>query len=453
MDFLTAPRGELLKLIYELIDENKALRIQIAELKAHKDTGDPQNQKQLPAFVKASVKKKRHTKRKNREHGFGRVKDTPSNQVFHAYDVCPSCGGILGKPSVAYTRQVIDIPVPHKEVVEHVVCKRWCFSCGKRVHPKLKLAGLVVGKKRIGSNTMALVDFLREQLLVPLNKIQQYFFLLYNLHLSEGALVSMLHQTADMGKPDYEQIKKKIRQSNVLYADETGGRENGINGYHWGFMNKRYQFLLYRKSRGSMVVKEVLGADDEKDAFTGTLVTDFYASYNEYQGFHQRCSVHLLRDMKELHKKYPNDRHLTRWTENTHAIFAQAKAYPGPDPALPIGLQAQERIDKENYFKQKLRTISEPYVTKDVPQSTLCSRIMKYLPELFTFIRSPDVEPDNNRAERGLRHLVLARKISGGTRSKRGSETRSILGSLFGTWRLQGLNPLEQTRLLLLRSP
>ena len=31
--------------------------------------------------------------------------------------------------------------------------------------------------------------------------------------------------------------------------------------------------------------------------------------------------------------------------------------------------------------------------------------------------------------------------ISGGTRSEQGSETKSIMASLFGTWRLQERNP------------
>jgi transposase len=451
-DFLTAPRGELISLIYELIEENKALRSQIVELQAGKK--EPAQEKQAPSFVKANVKRKRKKQRKQREHNFGRAKDVPTQQVIHTCEVCPDCSGFLGKPSVAYTRQVVDIPLPQKEVIEHVVYKRWCFNCGKRVYPKLNLQGMVVGKKRIGVNTMSLVDLLREQMILPLNKIQQYLTLAYNLRLSEGALVGMLHKSADMGKKDYANIKQEIRKAEVVYADETGGRENGINGYHWGFMNKQWKFMVYRKSRASTVVTEVLGKEGDEDAFTGTLVTDFYAAYNIYEGFHQRCEVHLGRAIKELKEKNPKDKQLKRWAKQVMDIFHEAKAYGGHDKNLPIGLQAQERIEKEAYYKDRLRKISEPYITKkDVPQSILCSRIIKHLSELFTFVRFPNVEPDNNRAERGMRQLVIARKISGGTRSAKGSETKSILASLFGTWRLQGLNPLEQTRLLLLRSP
>lgn len=79
----------------------------------------------------------------------------------------------------------------------------------------------------------------------------------------------------------------------------------------------------------------------------------------------------------------------------------------------------------------------------DVPHRRLCARILKHLPALFTFVTAPGVPPTNNAAERSLRHLVIARKISGGTRSPRGTQTRMTLASLFGTWRVQGINPYD----------
>ena len=71
----------------------------------------------------------------------------------------------------------------------------------------------------------------------------------------------------------------------------------------------------------------------------------------------------------------------------------------------------------------------------------LCQRVERFLPELFTFVAEPQVTADNNAAERSLRPPVVSRKISGGTRSDQGSGTKSILASLFGTWRLQGRDP------------
>ena len=40
----------------------------------------------------------------------------------------------------------------------------------------------------------------------------------------------------------------------------------------------------------------------------------------------------------------------------------------------------------------------------------------------------PDVPADNNPAERSLRHLVISRKVSGGTRSEQGTESKMAPG-------------------------
>lgn len=132
--------------------------------------------------------------------------------------------------------------------------------------------------------------------------------------------------------------------------------------------------------------------------------------------------------------------------------LSRTRIESGPDPQQPLSIQTQKRIDQEQYFRHKLKTICNPWLLTAEPMAPLCGRIIKFLPELFTFIRFPNVPSTNNLAERTLRHSVVQRKIFGGTRSKRGSETKAILGSLFGTWNLQGLNPFTKCRQLLLQS-
>jgi hypothetical protein len=73
----------------------------------------------------------------------------------------------------------------------------------------------------------------------------------------------------------------------------------------------------------------------------------------------------------------------------------------------------------------------------------------RHLAELFVFVADPAVPATNNAAERSLRHLVVSRKISGGTRSEAGSAAKMTLASVFGTWRAQGLNPFAECRRLL----
>jgi transposase len=96
-----------------------------------------------------------------------------------------------------------------------------------------------------------------------------------------------------------------------------------------------------------------------------------------------------------------------------------------------------------------LRQLCLVWVETTVPHRKLAVRMLTHLPDLFPIVTEPDVPPTNNAAERSLRHLVIARKISGGTRSATGTETKMTLASLFGTWRLQGINPYHACRDLL----
>jgi len=445
-------KDELIVLVMKLFDEIDLLKIRITDLEEKLgEKRKQENQKRnIPSWIKMNVKIKKNKLRKKRLHSYVRMKDIPTNMIFHSHEKCPKCEGVLGLPSVAYSRQIIDIPVNAATITEHVVFKRYCSSCRKRFYPKPNLSSSVIDKYRIGINLMALISTMKEELRLPIEKIQSHLKLFYHLKISEGEIVEIVHKVASFGKPQYETIKQNILKSKVIHADETGGRENGKNGYFWNFSNTTGQFILYRHSRGSKIVREILGVDGKN--YEGVIVSDFYSAYNEYVGFHQRCWVHYLRDIKALLQEYPKDKLLKIWSKDIHKLYEKAKQYTGPPDNLPIGLKEQMREKEEGYFKKRLTDICNPYLGKQTVFSTLNARALKYISELFTFIRFPGVSSDNNMAERSLRHLVVSRKISGGTRSKKGSETKSILTSLFGTWRLQNLNPFEQTRNLLLQT-
>jgi len=297
---------------------------------------------------------------------------------------------------------------------------------------------------------MAAIFTMKEEGDMTVNKIQKSLQTFYGLDISLGEIIEILHQEAGLGNGKYEEIRQGLLSSRVIYADETGGREDGVNGYHWSFSNERFHMLLYRKSRAATVVQEVFGGNGEN--FQGILSTDFYSSYNAYLGPHQRCWVHYLRDMKKLKEDNPKDRKLKVWIRAIHRVYEEAKSYTGPPIDLQIGLKEQARIDKEAYFKEKLKKLCEPYIKTQVLQAKLAARGIRFLSEMFTFIRYEGVKSDNNMAERAVRKTVIKRKISFGTRSAKGSETRSILGSLFGTWRLQKLNPFEEMRTILLNA-
>ncbi len=117
---------------------------------------------------------------------------------------------------------------------------------------------------------------------------------MHGLELSVGAIVGALHGVAARGAGAVDCIRAAIRASPVVQADETGLREDGSNGYLWSFSTPTARYFV-RGGRNKAVVDKVLGP-----AFVGVLVTDFSAAYDHYDGPHQRCWAHLLRDLHAL---------------------------------------------------------------------------------------------------------------------------------------------------------
>ena len=414
---------------------------QIAELKAEIERlrsnppGGGAN-KAVPDFVKPTRAARPAKLRKKRPHSFVRHKDQPTKlAVEHAADCCPDCGRKLCGGSVHRTRQVIDIPATPVEVVDHVILGRWCGVCNKRVLPKVDLSDQVVGKHRIGVGIMSLVGYLHEVGRMPLAKIKEMLSSVYKLSISEGEIVHILHTLASRGKALYNTLRDRIWASDFVHGDETSWREDGVNGYLWCLCTPDTRYFLRRQSRGSKVVVEMLGEN-----YQGVLVTDFYAAYNVHMGLHQRCWVHFLRDLRKLKEEHPFDG-VPDWIDHVVAIYRQAKEFESEDRKV----RARKRVE----FQNALVALARQPARESVPHRVLAKRILRFEAELFTFVEYPYVPSENNAAERAVRPSVIARKISGGTRSEEGSNTKAVLQSLFGTWQIRHQDPILSCRQML----
>jgi transposase len=441
-----ASREQLLAVITQLEATNASLGGLVEQLRARvveleqRPGGLPAG-KSPPAFVKLKRKKADLSKpRKGRSQAFVRRREEPTRTVTHALDHCQTCGTALMGGSVKRTRQVLHVPLAALEVIEHEYVERCCPVCKRRNVPEVELGGQVVGKARLSADTMAMIASLREQVHLPVRKITWLLESFYGLRLSVGQIVRVLDIVATKAAPLVDKIRDKLRASSVLYGDETGWREDGINGFLWSFSNSELHYVVVDRSRASEVVRRVLGEE-----FAGVLVSDFYGAYNCYEGPHQRCWVHLLRDSHHLQESLPDDEVLEQWTKQVHSLYLEAKEFRERAATLPRA----ERVEARQGFEERLLALATPYLKADVPQRVLCQRIERFSDELFTFVELPMVAPDNNAAERAIRHQVVARKISAGTRSSKGSATKAALATIFSTWARQALDPFLACRQLL----
>jgi len=451
--------GELVELVLrrsELIDRLEAAIVQqqgviatlearVRDLEQQRDRDDPT--KKMPGLKPAATPRRRKVgPRRRREHGFSRVRGEPTERVEHAVAACPHCATVLSGGWVAWRKEVLELPEAPVRVIEHVYLARQCPNPGCRatVTPAAASAaelGVPSARERLGVRLVSLIAALRAELRLPVNLIQWYLEAVHGLELSVGAIVGALDRVATRAAGAVEAILATIRGSPVVHADETGFREDGVNGYLWSFSTPTERYVV-RGGRDKAVVDAVLGPD-----FAGVLVTDFYAAYDHYDGPHQRCWTHLLRDIHTLKDRHPADAALRAWADQVRAVYDRACRVTGSEP---IRRHARRRCDAD------LLAVCQPFLEADaatVPQATLCRRIAKYLPELFTFVADPTVPATNNAAERSVRPVVVQRKISGGTRSPSGTTTFMRLATLFGTWRARGLDPLIACERLLAALP
>jgi len=435
IDLRTADRDTLTGIIIRQQAIIESLEKRVAQLEGR---AKPKGSGRMPGLKAKAERKAAQPKkpRQPRRHGFARVRTTPTQRVEHAAEECPDCGTRLSGGWIQRTREVIDLPQAAVEVTEHAYIARTCPRCQRRCMPSAQLEGVVLGKQRLGINLLSLIAALREEARLPFHIIQWYLDTVHGLHLSLGAIVAATQRVAGMAQGVMREIAERVRGSPVVHADETGWREDGHNGYVWTFSTATERLFL-RRNRGKAVVDEALGEE-----FVGVLVSDFYAAYHHYDGPKQRCWAHLLRDIHDQRVLYPQDRSLARWADAVHKLYGQAKAFThSPE---------RKRRRAQLALERRLLAWCRPYLDDpSAPQAKLCRRIENHIKELFAFVSEPEVPPDNNAAERSLRHVVISRKISGGTRSQQGTDTKMTLASVFGTWRAQGLNTLTACRQLL----
>lgn len=369
--------------------------------------------------------------RKRRATGAGRRRMAPTRIEQHALRTCPGCGAGLSGGTCKRSREVIELAPPHIEVIEHRYLERRCGVCGKRCVPAPEMTELVTGQGRLGHRLTSLLVVLHQEARLPVRTVQSLLQTLTGLHLSVGAIVGASQRVAQRAEPAVQAIGQAIRASPVVHLDETGWRQAGRNRFIWTASTPTHRVFTHGTRQKGMV-DTLVGAD-----YAGVLVSDFYTAYTGDERRHQYCWAHLVRDLDELVSQQPDDAGLRGWAAAIAAVFQRAQAAASG----PVAARETARRQAET----EVARLCQPWLAPRLAQTPLCVRMLRYLESLFVFVSQEPVPPTNNAAERSLRHLVTIRKISGGSRSPLGTATRMTLATLYGTWRLQGINPYHAT--------
>jgi hypothetical protein len=239
-----------------------------------------------------------------------------------------------------------------------------------------------------------------------------------------SSLVDAMHHLSKRLKDVPNVLIDAYRQAAVKHADETGWRTNGNNGYAWLFCTPDMSIFRFRGSRSASIAKEVFG----QKLLPGRLVVDRYNGYNKMPCSIQYCYAHLLRTVKDLEKDFPENAEIQS--------FVEALA---PQLANAISLRTLDITDRQ--FKRQASKIKNEiiHLTHRQAKHPAIQKIQDIFREkahrLYHWADDRKVPADNNLAERELRPLVIARKISFGSQSDAGARTREILMTVLHTLR------------------
>jgi transposase len=272
-------------------------------------------------------------------------------------------------------------------------------------------------------------------------KIADFFLAAWGIGVTPSALARAFKRLAKKGNPAYEQIWEAVRQSSVVYPDETGWKIGGLKSWLWTFVGEDATLYKIEFSRGFEVAKAILGED-----WDGVLGHDGWSPYDKFcDALHQQCLQHLIRRCDRILESAT--RGAVRFPRAIKAILKDALSLRDRHKAGEVSdhglLSALGRLEKRLDVELD-RTFSYE------PNRKLADHLLKHREQIFTFLRlrvcvefEGDVEATNWPAEQAIRPAVINRKTSGGNRSPSGAETQAVLTSIFRTCQQRGIDPVE----------
>ena len=358
----------------------------------------------------------------------------PDEIISSKAKICCYCHRPFGeadhKLHIRYDK--IDLPEVEPFVTRVERYESFCTCCQKiTIAPAPR--GMEEGSP-FSSNITARAVYLRIVHAISYNRLSRIFGDLFKLGISEGALDGMFRRAKPRVDESIVPILARLRQSQRIYSDETGIRVDGKGNWNWTFQNEEVELHVIRPSRSRAVPREIL--DGHRPAIW---VADLYSSQQGHADKMQICLAHQLRDCQHA-------------IEAGDTIFAPLMKRLFLRAFITARRRGKLSDEKREQAFQRLKQRLELIMLK-VPENRnglrLKKRYKKHGGSLFTFMKYPEITPDNNSSERALRPIATYRKVTNGFRSRWGADFYAGIRSLIGTAARQGIQPFEAIKLTL----
>jgi transposase len=337
------------------------------------------------------------------------MSDTPDEIIDHHPLQCGQCGEDLHHvESKCFTsRQEFDIPPVSPLCTEHRSHIKICPLCS--FHSRGLFPDNLQAPVQYGARVEAMAGYLSVYQSLPYRRIKHLFRDFFRLHLSEGVLDTFLERLSLKSAPVYEDIGKRIRQSEVVGSDETGCRVNGKKHWFHVWQTRLLTFIVSHTSRGHKVIEEY---------FPGGFIHSFYVSdcrasqLKVIARAHQLCMAHLLRELSNFAENLKS-----QWSIRMKGLFMSAIELKNKMTEDHYLNPSDEVIKLNEELDVLLQTDYSKFHSKE---QAFVKRLNKHRQSIFTFLNHPNVPPDNNASERAIRNVKTKTKVSGQFRNKDG---------------------------------
>lgn len=427
---LITERDAALKRAQELEKENTELKNRLAFYEGPHTP--PSHQMLKPKDKEKSEPKKRGAPQGHR--GATRVIPEPDATEHVSAHICPKCNHDPGKRVGTKKKIVEEIVEPPKiKVTEYILDEYDCQNCGEKftaTHEDCPQKG------NFGVNLLTYTTMLKYYLRGTLRRVEEFMLHQNGFEISTKGLMDAYLRVGDACETDYDKMVEKVRNARWRHIDETGIKINGETAWLWIFRTDEGDVLVViRKSRGSNVVREILGENH-----IGPDVVDGWAAYNFIKTI-QRCWSHLLREVDDSRDISENG---MRLSDEIHSMFSELKTVLDKDPPIEERKRLKAKCDHniealvERY--DKFKELEKPV-----------GYLRGGLGNWYTCLLYPGMEPTNNLGEQAMREHVVMRKIIGCFRSENGSQNYQYIASMLASWNLQGKNMFVELEKLLRR--
>jgi transposase len=343
---------------------------------------------------------------------------------------CAGCGHSLeGAPAVGgpHRHQVAELPEVSVSVAEHRLLRRRCPACGEQTKAALP-EGVPAG--RFGPRLQAAIGTLAGRFRLSRRQIAELCEELFGCEIATGTIDSVCQRLGAALEDPQERLLEAVRRAPCLCVDETGWRERGERRALWGAFSDEHALLEIADSRHREVAEGLL------EGAGGIVSSDRWWAY-DYLAPERRqvCWSHLLRDFR-FHAEG-----LTHQKEFGEACLRIAERLFQAWHDFQADGDRRRLRRRTKPLQRELRELLERAARKGAKtrhHRRFARNLLRLWPALWTFVERDGVEPTNNAAERGLRHAVIARKLSLGNQAEHGKRTTERLLSASITCRLQG---------------